>query len=108
MSSEREARTSALLEESSPSIPESPLEQGFLNPTLLDGAPGAVRVAKRRIGILIAALSAQEPAHPVLAPDDLRDTVREELLELEAILEAIEREMEREEKKAAASIGKAE
>ncbi len=67
----------------------------FLNPTLADGVPGAVRVAKRRLGILSAALAAREPAHPVLAPDDLRQTVREELCELEAILELIEHEVSR-------------
>jgi len=84
------------------------LEDSFLNPTWADGARGGVGVARRRIGVLIAALLAGEEMHPVMTDENIRHTVREELSELEAILEVIEQEMAREEKKAAASIGKAD
>ncbi len=77
-----------------------PLEHSFLNPTWADGTRGGLEVARRRIGVLTAALAAGEETHPVMSAENLRDTVRQELLELEAILEAVEQEMDRDEKRA--------
>jgi hypothetical protein len=79
------------------------LEDSFLNPTWANGAAGGVGVARRRVGVLIAALLAGEETHPVMTDGNIRHTVRDELVELEAILEAIERELEEAEKAREAS-----
>ncbi len=81
MSSERDARTSALLEESFPST---------LNPVLADGAKGGVGVARRRLGVLVTALLDGEEMHPVMSSESIRATMRDELYEIDSILEAVE------------------
>ncbi len=102
MSSAREARTPAHLEERFPSTPGSPIEHSFLNPLLADGAKGGVGVARRRIGVLVTALLSGDEMHPVMHGESLRATVRDELFEIDSILEVVEQEMAREEKHAAA------
>ncbi len=85
------------------SVHESPLELSFLNPVLMDGAPGAVAVAKRRVGVFLAALAAGNDGHPTVSDGHLRETVQQELWELQAILEAIARELEKDDKLRGAS-----
>jgi len=69
------------------------LEHSALNP--VRGAEGETRVleglavALRRLGILQAALAHPEPVHPCVTAEELLDTVRAELFELEAILTAV-------------------
>jgi hypothetical protein len=48
------------------------LEDSFLNPTWANGAAGGVGVARRRVGVLIAALLAGEETHPVMSDENIR------------------------------------
>ncbi len=71
-----------------PEVNSSPLPD-FLNPLVHDGTKGAVGMARRRLGVLLTALHAEE-THPAMAPESIRATLLEELYELDAILEAVE------------------
>lgn len=69
------------------------LEQSFLNPTNgstgLAGIVEGLDTARRRIGVLLAALSNGDPGHPVMAEDRIRETVISELMEFESILDLV-------------------
>jgi hypothetical protein len=58
------------------------------------GIREAVEVGLRRVGILISAVSHEEPLHPCLMEEDRNETIRAELTDLEAILQAIQTEAE--------------
>ncbi len=84
MSTHSVAHKSAQPEVNSPPLPD------FLNPLAHDGTKGAVGMARRRLGILLAALHAEEETHPAMSPESIRGTLLDELYELDGILEVVE------------------
>ncbi len=78
--------------------PPDTLAGSLLDPTQglhgLGAVEAALPVALRRLGVLLGALEDPEGSHPCITDDSVRETVRDELSEIEAILEIIQREAE--------------
>ncbi len=80
--------------------PPDTLAGSLLDPTQglrgLGAVQAALPVALRRLGVLLGALEDRDDCHPCMSEDTCKATVREELLEIEAILEATQAAAQRE------------